>query len=204
MINLIFNALVFGLILALLIGPVFFTLIETSLEKGLNKAIIVAIGISLSDIAYIIVSYFGVSSLLVRGELQNYIGYAGGGILIGFGIFSVLKFKRKVPKIDSEIRSKGFFRYLVKGFVINGLSPFVLLFWVAAVSLVTSEYNFSVSYSFYFFAIVMITVFLTDVLKAYLAGKLRTLITTRALRIMNIITGIALILFGGRMILINI
>jgi hypothetical protein len=41
----------------------------------------------------------------------------------------------------------------------------------------------------------------TDVLKAKLADKLRALITTRSIRILNITLGIIFIVFGGRLLL---
>ena len=52
-----------------------------------------------------------------------------------------------------------------------------------------------------FFASIVGTVFSTDLIKAKLADKLRLIITTRFIRIMNIVLGILLIVFAGRLIL---
>ena len=54
-----------------------------------------------------------------------------------------------------------------------------------------------------FFAAVLVTVFATDLLKAYLAGKVRRLITPKTMRIMNIILGVIMIGFGLRLILLS-
>jgi len=45
----VFNGVIYGLVLAVLVGPVFFTLIQTSIERGFKSGVYVAIGISLSD-----------------------------------------------------------------------------------------------------------------------------------------------------------
>jgi hypothetical protein len=52
-----------------------------------------------------------------------------------------------------------------------------------------------------FFASIVCTVFATDVLKAKLADKLRVVITPGFVRTMNIVLGIVLVVFAGRLIL---
>lgn len=197
------NGLVFGLVLAVLIGPVFFTLLQTSIEKGFDKAVLVAIGIFFSDVVYINLAYFGLSQFIKSSEYNKWIGYAGGVILIVFGVFSLFKSRKKTAVIHRSVSVKGFFRYIFKGFIINGISPFVLLFWVGSMSMATIEYGYSGKTLIVFFGIIMLIVFITDVLKAYLAGKLRRLITPRLFTILNVIVGIALIAFGLRMFVYN-
>ncbi|UII32620.1 LysE family translocator [Fulvivirga ulvae] len=197
------NGLIFGLVLAILIGPVFFTLLQTSIEKGFDKAILVAIGIFFSDLVYISLAYFGLSKVIKNSEYNEWIGYVGGVILIVFGIVSLFKSRRKTAVVHRSVSAKGFFRYIFKGFIINGISPFVLLFWLGAMSMATIEYGYSDETLIVFFGIIMIIVFITDVLKAYLAGKLRALITPRLFTILNVAVGLALIAFGIRMFVYN-
>lgn len=95
------------------------------------------------------------------------------------------------------------YRYFVKGFIINGLSPMVLIFWIGTISVASLDFGYSRGYEFFiFFSIVLITVLGTDILKAYLADKLRRLVTKRLMKIMNVIVGICLIIFGTRLILL--
>ena len=195
----LFNGALFGLLLSILIGPVFFTLIQTSIENGFKKALLVAVGISLSDMAYILLAYLGLSRLIRDAGVSDYIGYGGGVVLIGFGVFNLLK----RPVLSNPKRpvgeQKGFYRYIFRGLIINGMSPFVLVFWLGAMSLATVEYAYSGYEVLLFFSMTIVVVFSTDCLKAYTATKLRSLITLRLLRIINSIVGIALILFGLRM-----
>ena len=188
----------FGLVLAVMVGPVFFTLIQTSLEKGYWSGVFVALGISLSDVFYICVAYFGVAQLAKDPAFQANLAHVGGIIFVVFGVFSLFK-KTKKTVANPQKGTGNYLKCVLKGFLVNGLSPFVLIFWVGAVSIASVEYHFSDNGLLIFFAITVGTVFLTDVSKAYLADKLRTLITPRFLRIMNIVVGIVLIAFGSRL-----
>ena len=91
---------------------------------------------------------------------------------------------------------------MVKGFILNGFTPTVLLFWLGTISIASLDFGYIKGYEFFiFFASLLITVLATDILKAYLADKLRTLVTQRLLTIMNVLLGVAMIGFGCRLIL---
>ncbi|TRX49844.1 LysE family translocator [Fulvivirga sp. M361] len=196
----VIHGLLLGLVLMLLIGPVFFTLIQTSIEKGFKKAVLVAVGISLSDILYITVGYLGLATFVQQSGYDEYIAYVGGTILILFGCYNFIKKPQINPQQASKSEIKGFFRFIFQGFFINGMSPFVLVFWLGALSLATVEYSYSGYELIVFFLATTVMVFISDCGKAYLANKLRKLVTTRFMRIINILAGIALILFGFRML----
>lgn len=200
MLDAILKGILFGLVLAMLIGPVFFSLIETSIEKGFIPGFLVAIGIALSDTMYIVISYFGLTNLLEEQTMEKYLGYVGGIILIGFGIFSFFKsFKKK--QIQLKDPPKGLKRYIARGFMVNGINPMVLFFWVGTISLATVEYRLRETYILIFFIAIILTVFSTDILKVYLAQKLRTFVTPRFIKIINVTTGIVMIIFGIRLFL---
>lgn len=195
----IVNAILFGLVVSVLIGPVFFTLIQTSLEKGFNKAVLVAAGISLSDVIYILLAYLGFSQILENAIYHDLIAIIGGSFLLAFGVFYFFKPVKTLNLTQNNKEVKGFYRYIFKGLLINGLSPFVLLFWLGAMSLATVEYGYSGYDLFVFFVIVVMVVFSSDLIKAQLANKLRSIITIKMLKRINIVVGIVLIIFAIRM-----
>ena len=192
-----------GIVLALLIGPVFFTLLQTSIERGFSSGVFVAVGISLSDSFYILISYFGLTQFLEAGNFRQYMAYGGGVILLLFGLYYLFVKSRKLAQYDPEnIRNASGLRLAAKGFIINGLSPMVLFFWLATVSVATTQFGYSSGrQALIFFASIVITVFTTDVMKAKLADKLRGLITPKVIRIMNIVLGIIMVVFAGKLIL---
>jgi threonine/homoserine/homoserine lactone efflux protein len=201
----VYKGVVLGLILAVAIGPVFFSLIQTSIKQGFGAGVFMALGISLSDVAYIVLVTFGMYQIFGESQWQHSMGMVGGGVLILFGLGSIIKARRKVAAVEVPLgeRYSGVFRLIAKGFIINGVNPVVPLFWIG-VGLSVSEYGFSGADHFGFFAVVIATVFITDLLKAYLAGKIRHWVTPRFLSILNVSVGVALILFGGRMLFFGV
>ncbi len=202
MIEILLNGIQLGIVLTFLIGPVFFTILQTSVERGFWVGVLVALGVSLSDIVYVVICYFGLSSFVADPKHTAFMGYVGGSILIAFGVYHLLfKNRRKDFGNLGMVPERKPLTYLAKGFIINIMSPMVPLFWVGAAGIATIDFGYtSVSTFGIFFAGVLGTVLGTDIVKAYLSGKLRSFITRRSLLIMNVAVGIALIGFGGRLI----
>ena len=84
------NAILLGFGLAFMVGPVFFTLIETSITKGAKAAIIFDLGVILADIVFILVAYFGSVVVLKKIENDPRLFLFGGLILIAYGLFTEL------------------------------------------------------------------------------------------------------------------
>jgi threonine/homoserine/homoserine lactone efflux protein len=201
--EIILNGVISGLVLAFLIGPVFFTILQTSIERGFWSGALVAVGVSLNDAFYIFISYLGLVQFAQEVSFRNYLAYGGGIVLLCFGFYYLFIKSRRLSNFDPEkIEYKNPVALIAKGFIINGLSPMVLFFWIATVGVATTQLQYTeVNDAVVFFGSIVLTVFTTDLIKAKLADKLRRLITPRFIRILNIILGIVLVLFAGRLIL---
>ncbi|MCA4893549.1 MAG: LysE family transporter [Cytophagales bacterium] len=201
--EIVFNGVKFGFILAFLIGPVFFTIIQTSIERGFWNGAWVALGVSLSDAVYVAICYFGLFQFLNEPKFRTHMAYAGGAILILFGLYHLFVKTRKARlEVARPTNEPNTFKYFAKGFIINGISPMLLIFWIGTLSFATIDFGYSRGVEmFIFFVSLLITVLVTDVLKAFLADRLRALITRRFLLIMNVAVGICLIIFGVRLFL---
>jgi threonine/homoserine/homoserine lactone efflux protein len=193
------NGLLFGLLLALLVGPVFFALIQTSIEKDFAAGASMAVGIALSDALYVIIASAGVAALAENKEFQVWLGLIGGTIMFLFGLVNLLKKVAARQENSSTMERGGLARQFVKGFVLNGINPFVLLFWIGIASMVNLNYNYSFPQELAFFAAIVVTVFLLDLVKSFVAHKLRTILSVRLMVWMNRVVGIVLILFSFRL-----
>lgn len=197
----IVNGVLSGMVLALLIGPVFFTIIQTSIEKGFRSGVFVAIGVSLSDAFYITLAYLGLYQIFDKENFLAYLAYCGGGVLLLFGFYYVFIKNRKLSRQGEEVKVRSPLRLAAKGFIINGLTPMVLLFWIGTVSVSTTEFGYDTpGEAIPYFAAIVVTVFTTDIVKAKLADRLRVLLTPRVIRTLNIVLGITMIIFGTRLI----
>lgn len=196
----VWNGILFGLLLTIFIGPVFFALIQTSIEKGFVAGTFMAIGIALSDALYISITYFGLSQIINPDKVNAGLGVVGGLIMVGFGLASYFKPVSPVEIKKIHLKQKyGFFRPIVKGFLLNGINPSVFVFWIGIASMATVNYGYTGVVAIVFFASIIITVFLTDILKSFIAQKLKTILTYKFMSIMNKAVGIGLFLFGLRL-----
>ena len=196
----LFEGILLGITLAILIGPSFFALIQTSISNGFRSGLALAFGIFLSDILCVFLAYFGASQFLGDPENKEIMGIMGGSILIAFGAFHAFR-KKKIEGTGIEIENVNFPLTVVKGFFLNILNPFVLVFWLGAITVVSSKDNFSVSYLITFFSGTLLTVFATDVLKSYVALKLLNALKPDTLVKLNKIAGVILMGLGISLIL---
>lgn len=200
--DIIIKGILSGIVLSFLIGPVFFTIIQTSIERGFFCGVLVAMGVAASDACYISLTYFGLSQFMTNPNFEIYLAYAGGAILLLFGSYYLfIKSKRMSRPEYEQTTQRSSLRYVAKGFIINGLSPMVFLFWLGTVSFATNElgYDNDIKVILYFSSIVL-TVLSIDILKAKLADNLRLMMSPRFIRSLNIALGILLVIFGSRLI----
>lgn len=195
-----FTGLAFGLIFIFSLGPGFFALMQTSVQKGFQKAIILALGISLSDIFYVTLALMGVSSMLERPSVRMWMAIVGTVVLISYGVYSWFK-RPKMPQAQVDASNEiSTLKYLLKGFILNGFNPFIVIFWLGIIGLVAVKYDYGPDEQLYFFTGVLTTILASDIIKAFIAYRLRSLVTPQKIRILNRSTGVILILFGLQMI----
>jgi threonine/homoserine/homoserine lactone efflux protein len=190
------QGILLGLTLSILIGPAFFSLIQTSLTKGLRAGIHFALGVSLSDIFMASVVWFGLSSLMERSSFREGFTIGGGIALILIGVYTVFS-KRATPKAKERsinINTFSFMKYTAKGFVANVANPGTWFYWIVPVGIASSYEVSSVQLTFLggIFGVIL----LIDLLKCFIASELKRFMTERVINIVNRIVGIILMIFG--------
>lgn len=187
-----------GLWLSMSFGPVFFMLIQTSIQKGIKSAAYFDAGVFLSDLFYIVFAYFGAAIILANATYEKWIAIIGGIILIGLGLFPLLA-KKETNPVPSELKKVGklgHFGLFSKGFVVNFLNPAVLFIWFGAAAISFARYDGKTSMVILYFASTLITYFGIDVAKIYLALKLKRFLNPKALMLINRVSGLIIAIFG--------
>jgi len=188
---------ILGLTLSVLLGPALFTLLQTSIHRGLKSGLFLAGGIFLSDLSVVYLAFLG--ALQVINQKNNYIiaGIIGGAILIGFGIYT---FYRKVHIDENnnliEIKAPGPLTYILKGYFLNIMNPFVWFFWVSAMVGVSANYGDDKHGVVIFFTGTLAAILSSDVFKVFLAHKLKQYLKPKMLIRVNHIVGFLLVAFG--------
>lgn len=191
----IINGLIFGLIFIFALGPAFFALIQTSIQQGFRKAIFLAVGISISDVFYVLIVLFGMAKALETDNFKFWIGIFGVVMLSAYGIYSWFK----TPKIHTEdnlISESSGFKQFAKGLFLNGLNPFIIVTWATWVSVSVINFEYGFNEQIQFFSGMLIMIFSMDLGKAFVAHRLKHLITVKFVRNMNRTVAVILILFS--------
>ncbi|MBR4391768.1 MAG: LysE family transporter [Bacteroidales bacterium] len=216
MIRFVFDAIVFGLSLAIVFGfgPAFITLIQTSIHRGFRSAAWFAMGVFINDVLMVSLCVLTSIQVVANNEREMFFFSIGAGIiLILFGIFTYTRkvkednFKAIKERTDeiidenkeifkNEDRTPKWFVFLGKGFVLNILNPFVWIFWFSTVAVTAGKMDGNKFKILLFFVIVLATSFGCDLLKAKGASFLKKFFNAKRIRIMNIIIGVGLVLFG--------
>ncbi len=198
----VWQGVIAGLSLAFLMGPSFFTLIQTSIYRGFKAGIILATGILCSDATLVLVCYLGLSKIINNAKNDVWVGIIGGIVLI---IFGIITFYRK-PHIEYKdcdgaavpikIKTPRNLTYFLKGYVLNIANPFLLLFWMSILLIVQSNYNNDKSDILLFFSTMLAMSFMLDTIKSFIANKIKKYLNPPKMLWINRTIGIVLLIFG--------
>lgn len=203
----VFQAIGIGFLLSIMIGPVFFVLLETSITKGFRAALIFDAGVLLSDLFYIVISLFFAYQLKGLGDVKNnlILSVLGGTLFIAYGVYNLFfkQVKMGAEALDQDLldsedkaiksnKNKDNSMLVLKGFMLNLLNPGVVIYWLAIIAKgfdLVAPYD-SDAHIVIFIIIILITFFGIDCLKAYVANKIKPLVTVKLLSGLNILIGI--------------
>jgi threonine/homoserine/homoserine lactone efflux protein len=187
-----------GLILALSVGPVIFTILKQSINNGHRGGFSFVTGVWISDIFLVVISNFFTQMVKELLEFKSLIGYIGSSFLIGMGIYYIffkkVNLKGAETKIIQRFSKSDFTRIALSGFFINTLNPSVLLFWL--INATAFAATNSLPERFIIFAVCLLLNIIADILKVMMAGKIRESLTPRHILLINKISGSILVIFG--------
>lgn len=195
MLQAILEGILLGLILAAFVGPVFFLLIQTSINAGIKAAMQLQAGIILSDAFCILLAYSGLAQFINDPDVEKYLGLGGGLVLIVFGAAPFF-FKIKKEDLASEISQTKVHNLIIKGFLLNSSNPSVFIFWVGAITISNTNYGGDGALISAYFISTLSTVFFTDTLKALTARSLKGILTEGILDKINKLASAGLMIFG--------
>ena len=191
-----------GFFTAFIMGPVFWVLLETSITKGFKAAVAFDLGVMFADVFFIGICYLGSFQLLEDEQNKQGLFVLGGTILLLYGLFSwINRAKKNKDQPDIKESKDNYFGLTAKGFAINILNVGVFIFW-GGVTIVSSPASGKSFTNFVlFFSIVLLSYFITDLLKISVANRFKTLLTGKGIVIVNSIISLILVISGVVLIL---
>jgi len=195
--TLIKKGLLLGLMLSISVGPVIFSIIKQSISNGIKGGLAFILGVSASDITLVVIG--NAFTELFRSLLtyKTPIKITNSVLLIALGIYTIFFKKTKIngtsrtPTI--RFSKQEIIKIFLSGYLINTLNPGAIAFWITAT---TSFIAYSLLERTILFATCLTLVFIFDIIKVVLAGKIRQKLTTKVIHIINVLSGIILLGFG--------
>lgn len=195
--EIILKGLLTGLLLSIFVGATFFMLIETSMTRGFRAAVWFDAGVLLCD-AMVITGVYFFTAWITRTLVHNvYFDLAGGLVFMGFGVNYIIT--RKKNETLPQVRNHNA-RIFLNGFFINLLNPSVIIFWLGTMALTLSQFNLTGRETIVYFGSALLTVAITDILKAYFAYKLSNVLNNSILRRVYVLSGLLMIGLGAYII----
>jgi threonine/homoserine/homoserine lactone efflux protein len=191
------QGILFGFTISVLPGAPLFTLLQTSIHRGFKSGVALAAGIFASDAVVVYLAFLG--ALQFINQKNNYIiaGVIGGAILIGFGIYT---FYHKVHidenNMPVEVRVAGPLTYILKGFFLNIMNPFVWILWISAMVGVSSGFGDNKDGMALFFIGTLATIFSSDMLKVFIADRIKQKLKASLIVWINHLVGLLLVILG--------
>ena len=192
-----------GFLLSVMIGPVFFVLLETSIRRGFRAALVFDLGVLASDTLYILLAYLFYAEVdkMSSGTNKALFGFIGGGIFIIYGVMTFFK-KNKVREETAieniDTLKLDFTKTFLKGFLLNFANPLILFYWFSVLTLANQSIaDGSSDFMLFLFLLIVLLTFLGfDLLKIIGAKQLKPLVTERVLIGLNRLIGLVFFLFG--------
>lgn len=191
------KGLALGLLLAISVGPVIFSIIKQSINNGHKGGISFAIGVASSDLTLVLISNVFTELFNRLMRFEKVIGIGGSILLICLGLYFL--FFKKVKLADDgvtvhmQLTARNYVSIFFAGYFMNTLNPAVFAIWLTwATAFVTMPVNQRIV----LFASCLAVVLLADLLKVFLANRLRKQLTPKIIHRINQLSGIILIVFG--------
>jgi threonine/homoserine/homoserine lactone efflux protein len=171
--------LVAGFMMSILLGVVFFMLIQAGIQHGTKKGVIIASGVITGDIIFLSLA-IGFTAAIAEflQKYQQLISLLGGLLLLAMGLWMWLK-KRRVGEENKEVKGLRSARdFFIKPFVINILNPANAAWWLGLYSFPPAS-AYGLQQKIIFGAFAVLAIFSTEVgiatgasmLKNYIKGK---------------------------------
>lgn len=196
MVDALIKGFTLGLLLAISVGPIVFTVIKQSLNNGHKGGMAFISGIFISDVFLVICCNFFTQFFNALSNYSTPIGIVGSILLVLVGVYFLFFKKIKLSAEGTQLllfNRRDYAKMFFSGAIINLLNPGIIVFWFTTA---TAFISHSIKQRLVIFSVALVVAFAADIAKVALAEKLRKKLTPKNIHRLNRINGIILIGFG--------
>jgi threonine/homoserine/homoserine lactone efflux protein len=188
------NGLGTGFALSIMLGTVFFCLVQNSIEHGFGSGFAIATGVILSDVLLILLSRFNTELLPQGGTMEMATRLGGAGLLFALGVNGM---RPRTSERSSGSFGRNPFVLASKGFLLNIINPANYLNWLAISLMLTNVFHYEGERLWLYYGGALTGIYVTEVCIAFFASFLKERITPLILRRIDIGVAILFIVFAG-------
>jgi threonine/homoserine/homoserine lactone efflux protein len=187
-----------GLILQLAIGPVFFFVLNVTLQRSAVDGLYAVAAVTVVDYLYIALAILGVGRLIERPRIKKPLGIVGSVVLVILGTLMLMSIIRATgkPGFVSAEASPNHLSSFLSAFILTISSPLTIVFWTGlfATKTIEKDYNrqqvvlFGIPAGFATFVFLGVTVWIFSTLGAVVPDLI--------IKLLNAIVGVLLVLYG--------
>ncbi len=203
MVDALIKGITLGLLLAISVGHIVFTVIKQSLNNGTAGGLAFIAGISFSDIILVVLANLFTNLFDVLSAHKKTLAVVASIFLILVGVYYLFFKKVKVNAEGAQalvFRTKDYLKIFTMGFIMNVLNPGIIIFWLTTS---TTFIDDSLNNRVVIFGSALFLALLADVIKVLLANKIRKRLTPKNIHRINQVNGVILIGFGIAIILLQ-
>ncbi len=185
-----------GLLLAISVGPIVFTVIKQSLNNGVRGGLAFIFGIFMSDVFLVFCANVFTEFFTGLKAYTNLFAVIGSALLIAVGIYFLFFKKVKVNEDGEQLlqfRKRDYVKMFIGGMIMNLLNPGIIVFWLTTA---TAFIDQSLNQRMMIFGTALLLALSADVIKVVLANSIRRRLTPKVIHRVNRINGLILLGFG--------
>ena len=193
------EGLKWGLLLSIMVGPILFTIVQTSISKGVKAGLLVAFGVYLSDVAVISLMVYATKFIQPYIEDDTFkltIGILGFIVLLSLGLFYIFTAKKENAPISLSSK-RAVSALILQGIAVNTINPFTFIFWFTLISAQTTIATNEGGNLMLFILTLLHVILFTDSLKAYFGHQINRFLQPKKLAQLKKLIGLTLIIFGA-------
>ena len=191
------NGLLTGLTLQLAIGPIFFFIINLSLQKTFFDGFAGVLGVTLADYTYIFLAIFGIGKVLEHKKTKKIFGNVSSIVLILFGAFIIKGIIEGVHINNAVSSSTSILTSFSSVFLLTISSPLTIVLFTSIFAAKTLELKLTKKELLLFGLGTGFATFLFMGLSMTLFSLIKGTIPVILVQMLNVIVGCLLIGYGG-------
>lgn len=186
----IFFGFLYGFLLCFTFGPAFFRLIQTSIDNGVKRGALIALGVTAADAILMFFAVFGTSYLPNFQHFDDIISVIGASLLFLLGFISLFKQKTQIVYPTSKLTS--FIYYFTSGLFLNLLNPSNYLAVFTTTAYLVAK-GMTLNERIVFFLFSLTATMIAESLIAFYANKMKRILTAKVMKRINQVAGLIFI-----------